>query len=485
VTGRAHRRAPGVPPTLADLLAALPPARGGRIIGDPGTAVTGMTHDSRQVAAGSLFACVRGAHHDGHDHAAVAVAAGAVALLVDRELADVGVGQLAVDEVRLAMGPVAAAVHGEPSRALTVVGVTGTNGKTTTSYLLAAITRAAGMATTIIGTLSGTKTTPEAPELQARLAAAAAAGDTAVVMEVSSHALALHRVDGTRFAAATFTNLGNDHLDLHGTVEEYFRAKARLFSPELAAIGVANADDPHGRLLLDAAPIEMVSYSLADAADLVVTSDHHELTWRGARLWVPLGGAFNVANTLAAATTAAAIGIDTDAIVTGLAAAVAVPGRFERVRVAGGRDDIVAIVDYAHTPDGLAEVVAAARAIAAGDVVIVFGAGGDRDHPKRPRMGAVAAAGADRVVVTSDNPRSEDPAAIIGAVLSGVHPDHRARVVVEPDRAAAIALAIDGARPGDVVVVAGKGHETTQTIGERVLPFDDREVVRRLLERHP
>jgi UDP-N-acetylmuramoyl-L-alanyl-D-glutamate--2,6-diaminopimelate ligase len=246
---------------------------------------------------------------------------------------------------------------------------------------------------------------------------------------------------------------------------------------------VSNADDPHGQLLLDAAPIEMVPYSLADAADVVVTADHHELTWRDARLWVPLGGAFNVANTLAAATTAAAIGIEIDAIVAGLAAAGGVPGRFERVRVAGGGDDIAAIVDYAHTPDGLAEVIAAARAIATGDVVIVFGAGGDRDHPKRPRMGAVAAAGADRVVVTSDNPRSEDPAAIIGAVLSGVHPDHRARVVVEPDRATAIALAIDGARAGDVVIVAGKGHETTQTIGSKSLPFDDRAVVRELLER--
>jgi UDP-N-acetylmuramoyl-L-alanyl-D-glutamate--2,6-diaminopimelate ligase len=483
VIRRGPHRATGAPPSLADLLAALPPARRGRILGDPATAVTGMTHDSRQVEAGTLFACVRGAHHDGHRYAAAAVAAGAAALLVDRELADVGVGQLAVDETRLAMGPVASAVYGDPSLALTVLGVTGTNGKTTTSHLLASITHAAGKATTVIGTLSGTKTTPEAPELQARLASAAASGDTAVVMEVSSHALALHRVDGTRFTAATFTNLGNDHLDLHGTVEEYFRAKARLFTPELTTIGVSNADDPHGRLLLDAAPIDMVPYSRADAADLVVTADHHELTWRGARLWVPLGGGFNVANTLAAATTAAVIGIDTAAIATGLAAAATVPGRFERVRVRDGRDDIAVIVDYAHTPDGLAEVIAAARQVATGDVVVVFGAGGDRDHPKRPRMGAVAAAGADRVVVTSDNPRSEDPAAIIGAVLSGVHPDHRGRVTVEPDRAAAIALAIDGARPGDVVVVAGKGHETTQTIGDQVVPFDDRDVVRQLLER--
>jgi UDP-N-acetylmuramoyl-L-alanyl-D-glutamate--2,6-diaminopimelate ligase len=467
--------------TLGAVLVALPPTHRGRLVGDPSTRITSMTHDSRQVTAGELFACLRGALHDGHVFAAAAVAAGAAALMVDHELADVGVGQLVVSDTRLAIGPVAAAVYDEPSRGLEMIGVTGTNGKTTTTHLLAAILRAAGRPTSANGTLSGAKTTPEAPELQQRLAAARAAGDRAVVMEVSSHALALHRVDGTRFAAAVFTNLGNDHLDLHGTVEAYFRAKARLFSPELAAIGVANADDPHGRLLLDAAPIEMVPFCLADATDVVVTADHHELTWRGARLSVALGGAFNVANTLAAATTAAALGVAPADVAAGLATAEPVPGRFERVAAPGGDDDVAIIVDYAHTPDGLAEVIAAARAIADGRVVIVFGAGGDRDHPKRPRMGAVAAAGADRVVVTSDNPRSEDPAAIIDAVLSGVDPDDRARVVVEPDRAAAIALAVAGAAAGDVVVVAGKGHETTQTIGDSVVPFDDRDVVRRLL----
>jgi UDP-N-acetylmuramoyl-L-alanyl-D-glutamate--2,6-diaminopimelate ligase len=484
VTGRAPRSQPGTAPALADLVTAVPSPRHPRIVGDPAIRVTAMTHDSRLVGPGTLFACVRGERHDGHDFAAAAVAAGASALLVDRELADVGVGQLAVDDVRLAMGPVAAAVYGEPSRDLTVVGVTGTNGKTTTTQLLAAIMRAAGRPTTVIGTLSGPKTTPEAPELQERLAGAVAAGDGAVVMEVSSHALAMHRVDGTRFAAATFTNLGNDHLDLHGTAEEYFRAKARLFTPELSAVGISNADDPHGQLLLDAATIEMVPFSLADAGDLVVTADHHTLTWRGVRLTVGLGGAFNVANTLAAATTAAALGVDVAAIAAGLAAAAAVPGRFERVRGTDGRDDVAVIVDYAHTPDGLTEVLAAARAVTAGRVIVVFGAGGDRDHPKRPRMGAAAAAGADQVVVTSDNPRSEDPAAIISDVLSGMDPTDRRRVAVEPDRAAAIALAIAGADAGDVVVVAGKGHETTQTIGDRIVPFDDREVVRRILSEH-
>ena len=441
-----------------------------------------MTHDSRLVAPGHLFACVRGEHHDGHRYAAGAVRAGASALLVDHVVdLDAPVGQLVVSDTRLAMGPVASGVYGHPSRAMRVVGVTGTNGKTTTCALLAAILRHAGQPTTVMGTLSGTKTTPEAPELQARLAAAHDGGDRFVVMEASSHALALHRVDGTRFAAAVFTNLGADHLDLHGTPEAYFRAKARLFTPELAAIGVTNIDDAHGRLLLDAAPIEMVPFGAADATDVVVAADHHELTWRGMRIVVGLGGRFNVANTLAAATTAAVLGIAPDVIAAGLAGAAVVPGRFERVLPThGDGGGIIAIVDYAHTPDGLEEVVRSARAVSAGRVIVVFGAGGDRDHPKRPRMGEIVARLADVAVVTSDNPRSEDPDAIISAVLSGI--EDRTGVLVEPDRAAAIAAAVRVARAGDVVIVAGKGHETTQTIGDVVLPFDDREVVRRALD---
>jgi UDP-N-acetylmuramoyl-L-alanyl-D-glutamate--2,6-diaminopimelate ligase len=484
VTTRADDPASAARPgtALADLLPTVPVALAPVIDGDPSATVTAMTHDSRLVGPGHLFACVRGEHHDGHGYAAGAVRDGATALLVDH-VVDVGrsVGQLVVSDTRLAMGPVAAGVYRFPSRALRVVGITGTNGKTTTCALLAAILRAAGQPTTVIGTLSGAKTTPEAPELQARLAAARDAGDRAVVMEASSHALALHRVDGTRFAAAVFTNLGVDHLDLHGTPEAYFRAKARLFTPELSAVGVTNVDDAHGRLLFDAAPVEMVPYSLDDATDVVVAADHHELTWRGERLVVGLGGRFNVANTLAAATTAGVLGIEPDVIARGLAAADVVPGRFERVLPSrGDGGGVVAIVDYAHTPDGLEEVVTSARAVTAGRVIVVFGAGGDRDHPKRPRMGEVVARLADVAVVTSDNPRSEDPGAIISAVLSGM--EDRTGVIVEPDRAAAIATAVGMARAGDVVVVAGKGHETTQTIGADVLPFDDREVVRRALD---
>ena len=464
---------------LEEVLAELPPARAGRIVGDASVTVTAMTHDSHRVAPATLFACVRGTHHDGHEFAPTAVSSGAAAVLVDHEVG-VDVPQLVVDDVRLAMGPAAAAINGHPSRAMTVVGITGTNGKTTTTHLLAAILQASGMPTNEIGTLSGAHTTPEAPDLQAQLDDARRAGIEGVVMEVSSHAMAMHRVDGTRFAAAVFTNLGTDHLDLHGTVEEYFRAKASLFTPELAAVGVTNFDDAHGRLLLDSAGIEMVPYSASMISDVDVGADRHAYTWHGRRIEVGLGGGFNVANSLAAATTAEILGVGTDDIVAGLAAAGPVPGRFELIAAPAGRPAV--IVDYAHTPDGLENVIAAARRVASGRVLVVFGAGGDRDHAKRPAMGAVAAALADRVIVTSDNPRSEDPAAIISDVIGGVAGGDRAKVVVESDRRAAIAMAFRQAGADDVVVVAGKGHETTQTIGEDVLPFDDRAVVRELLQ---
>jgi UDP-N-acetylmuramoyl-L-alanyl-D-glutamate--2,6-diaminopimelate ligase len=463
---------------LHALLAELTPARAGRIVGDAATTVTGMTLDSGCVELSTLFACTRGARYDGHDFAPAAVAAGASALLVDHEL-DLPVAQLVVDDVRLAMGAVAAAVHDHPSRAMTLVGITGTNGKTTTCHLLASIMREAGMPTKVIGTLSGLHTTPEAPDLQAQLAEARRAGIEAVAMEVSSHAMAMHRADGTWFAAAVFTNLGTDHLDLHGTVEEYFRAKASLFTPDMAAVGVSNVDDAHGRLLLDAAEIDMVPYSVSDITDLEVAANRHAYTWHGRRIAVGLGGDFNVSNSLAAATAASVLGIGDDDIVSGLAGSEPVPGRFELIT--GTDDQPTVVVDYAHTPDGLEQVISAARRVAAGRVLVVFGAGGDRDHGKRPAMGAVAAALADRVVVTSDNPRSEDPAAILSAVVGGVAAADRERVVVEPDRRAAIAAALAEAGAGDVVVVAGKGHETTQTIGDRVLPFDDRAVVRELL----
>lgn len=441
--------------------------------------ITGVVHDSRSVQPGVLFCCLRGANSDGHAFAAAAVEAGAAALLVDH-LLDLDVAQVLVADTRAAMGPIASAFFGHPSRALTIVGITGTNGKTTTTSLLAAILTSAGISTGVIGTLTGKYTTPEAPELHAQLAAFVSAGCTAVVMEVSSHALALHRVGGTRFALAVFTNLGRDHLDLHGTVERYFAAKASLFTPLLSAQGIANIDDPHGQILVDAAPIPMTPFASTDVRDLVVTPTSHEYTWRGERVRVGIGGAFNAMNSLAAATAAAVIGLDAHVIAAGLCSAASVPGRFESV--SAGQDFDV-IVDFAHTPDGLREALNAARNAAGdGNVIAVFGCGGDRDREKRPEMGAVAAELADRVVVTSDNPRSEDPMGIINAIVQGVAGDYRGRVVTEPDRRRAFSLAFQIARAGDVVVIAGKGHETTQTVGSTVVPFDDRAVARELLE---
>jgi UDP-N-acetylmuramoyl-L-alanyl-D-glutamate--2,6-diaminopimelate ligase len=316
--------------------------------------------------------------------------------------------------------------------------------------------------------------------LQARLASFVADGKRAVVMEVSSHALTLHRVAGCRFTMAVFTNLGRDHLDLHGTVERYFAAKASLFEPGLSDRGVANIDDLHGRLLVDGAGIPMQGFSSAELDDLVVTPTEHSYTWRGQHVRVGIGGAFNAMNSLAAATVGAALGLEPAIVAEGLASSGPVPGRFEPV--AAGQPFSV-IVDFAHTPDGLREALAAARASAdGGRVIAVFGCGGDRDREKRPEMGAVAAELADHVVVTSDNPRSEDPVEIINAIIQGVPGDYRDRVVSEPDRRRAFAAAFQVAGAGDVVVIAGKGHETTQTIGDQVVPFDDRAVARELLE---
>jgi UDP-N-acetylmuramoyl-L-alanyl-D-glutamate--2,6-diaminopimelate ligase len=448
-------------------------------VGATSVFVTGVVYDSRRVEPGSLFCCLRGVSSDGHEFAAAACAAGAVALLVDHVLA-IDVPQVVVPDTRAAMGLLSAAFFGHPSRSLTVVGVTGTNGKTTTTSLIASILESAGRPTGVIGTLTGKHTTPEAPDLQAQLAGFLAAGKQAVVMEVSSHALQLSRVTGTHFAVAVFTNLGRDHLDLHGTVERYFAAKALLFQPSLSARGIANADDPRGRLLLDAAPIPMQGFSRDDVEQLEVSPTEHRYTWRGQQVVVHIGGAFNAMNSLAAATAAAALGIEPSVVAEGLRIAAAVPGRFEPVR-AGQPFDV--IVDYAHTPDGLREALSAARsASVSGRVVAVFGCGGDRDREKRPEMGAVAAELADLVVVTSDNPRSEDPLEIINAVIQGVPDDYRRHVVSEPDRRRAFATAFQSARAGDVVVIAGKGHETTQTIGSNVVPFDDRVVARELLE---
>ena len=465
---------------LSSLLAAV---RGGpsfRVVGDPDrVAVDDVTIDSREVGPGALFCCVPGSRVDGHEFAAAAVAAGAAAILSEHEL-PVAVPQVVTDDSRRLTGWVAAACHGHPCDDLLMVGVTGTNGKTTTTHLIGSVLRHAGRSTEVLGTLSGRHTTPEAPELQRRLAAWRDSGVDSVVMEVSSHALALSRVAGARFDVAVFTNLGRDHLDLHGTTEQYFAAKAQLFTPELADVGVVNVDDVHGRLLLDTSPIPMHPYSLADVANLVVTPTQHRFRWRGVDVVVGMGGDYNASNSLAAAETCVLLGLDPADIADGLAAAPPVPGRFEPVDRGQG---FAVVVDYAHTPDGLRVALAAARrTLSTGRLIVVFGCGGDRDREKRPAMGEVAATLADSVVITSDNPRSEEPSAIINAILDGVPADYRDRVQTEADRARAIALAIGGARPGDLVLIAGKGHETTQVIGDQVIAFDDREVAGSLLE---
>jgi UDP-N-acetylmuramoyl-L-alanyl-D-glutamate--2,6-diaminopimelate ligase len=446
--------------------------------GDASVDVTAVTHDSRQVTPGALFCCVPGRTTDGHDHAPEAVAAGAVALLCERPL-DLATAQVVVADARAAMGPVASAFHGHPSHALDVVGVTGTNGKTTTTLLLQHVLTATGSDTAAIGTLSGTRTTPEATDLQALLARFRDQGKVAVAMEVSSHALALDRVRGTRFRAAVFTNLTQDHLDFHGTMEQYFAAKARLFEPDYTEVAIVNADDPHGALLTDAATVPTRVYSLRDVDDLVLDAGRSTGRWRGHPLVVPLGGAFNVSNALAALTTAVELGISDADAVAALGSAPPVPGRFESIDA--GRFRVV--VDFAHTPDGIEQALRAAREVTPGGrVIVVFGAGGDKDREKRPLMGAAAAAGADLVIVTNDNPRGEDPASIAAAVVDGTR-GAAAEVRVELDRRAAIAMALAEARPGDIVVVAGKGHETEQIVGTTALPFDDRAVVREELAR--
>lgn len=464
---------------LAELLA---PIGVVRIAGDASECrVTSVTHDSRRVTAGAVFCCLPGARFDGREFASDAIARGAVSLLVDREISglDPRFPQIVVDDVRRAMGRLAAAFWGNPSRDITVVGVTGTNGKTTTTQLLASIMDAAGWATDTIGTLGGGLTTPESTDLQERLATDRDRGVRGVAMEVSSHALLLHRVSGTWFATGVFTNLSQDHLDLHGDMESYFEAKATLFDREACGFGVVNVDDAYGRRLLDR-DLPIVPFSVADLDDVNVTATCHSYTWERQSIRVPLGGSFNVANSLAAATVAREIGLPTEAIVEGLRRVRPVPGRLEIIDCG---QDFTVVVDYAHTPDGLTNILRTLRETApTARISVVFGCGGDRDRAKRPLMGEVAATLADEVVITSDNPRSEDPRAIVEAIAAGV-PDHlRPRVSIEVDRAEAIRRALGRAGAGDVVVIAGKGHETTQSIGGVDRPFDDRVEVRRVLE---
>ncbi len=437
--------------------------------------VTSITLDSRSAEEGSLYCCIVGRRVDGHAYAPAAVENGAGSLLVERWL-DVPVPQVRVASTRTAIGPIAAAFWGHPSDVLSVVGVTGTNGKTTTTHLLASVLGAAGRQTGLIGTLSGAMTTPDAPALQQTLARFVTEGCEAVAMEVSSIALEQHRVDGINFQIGVWTNLTQDHLDYHGDMESYFAAKARLFESGRCALAVVNADDPWGQRLLDGLRIPAVTYGLADARDIVTSPAGSRFSWRGVTVDLPLAGEHNVRNALAAATACAHLGVPEAAIAHGMASVPPVPGRWERVDVG---QPFTVVVDYAHTPDGLTQVLKAARSAANGhEVIVVFGCGGDRDRDKRPLMAEAATRSADVAIITSDNPRSEDPMAIIDEACAGaVGP-----VAIEPDRREAIRRAISQARPGDVVVIAGKGHEVGQIIGDTVTPFDDRLVARELLQ---
>lgn len=460
-------------------------------------AVGDVTHDSRQAGPGVLFACRPGAVADGHDFARDAVDRGSPALLVERRL-DLPVPQVLVDSVARRLGPVAAAVHGDPSRALTVAGVTGTNGKTTCATLLEAVFAAAGQPAGLIGTVatriagdevSGMRTTPEATDLQRLYRRMLAAGVRSVAMEVSSHGLELGRVNGTRFAVAMFTNLTHDHLDFHGSMEAYFAAKARLFTPAFSRAGVVNVDDPWGARLAATAtvPVTTVSTGAVPGADVVAERVVADRTgsWAVVRtgaarheLRIGMPGTFNVANGLLVLAAAGAVGIAPPVVAGVLRAPPPVPGRMERIDEG---QPFTVLVDYAHTPDSLMRVLEATRAVVAGHLIVVIGCGGDRDRDKRPAMGAAAVAGADHAVFTNDNPRSEDPARIIAAMVAGAAEVAGASWTVEPDRRAAIAAALARAAPGDAVIVAGKGHETGQQLGDHTVPFDDRQVTRALL----
>ena len=468
---------------LTDLVARVNEVAAREVFGDTNISINEITHDSQKISSGCLFCCVVGEKADGHDFAADAVKSGASAILAERKL-DVQVPQVIVDDVRTAMGYFAAEFFGRPSSQLKVIGITGTNGKTTTAHLLASVLRQQGLVTAVFGTLSGTRTTPEATDLQRLLAKELDRGCKAVVMEVSSHALSLHRVDGTNFAATVFTNLGQDHLDFHGSTESYFSAKAKLFTTQFTKTCIVNRDDQYGAKLiatLKDEKIDLQTFGLNDASEIDAQVDHLSFTWRGEKIRLVTGGYFNVMNALAAANAAAKLGVATSDIAKGLAAADAIAGRVESVS-AGQSFGVV--VDYAHTPEALQNVLDATRKLLndSGRAIVVFGCGGDRDHQKRPKMGKVACDSADVVFITSDNPRLEDAAVIAKQIKAGCDPSSKKAIYVILDRRDAIAQAFSVARSGDIVVIAGKGHESTQTIGTNEIEFNDVAVSRELLK---
>jgi UDP-N-acetylmuramoyl-L-alanyl-D-glutamate--2,6-diaminopimelate ligase len=496
-------------------------------------AVSGVAYDSRAVAPGEVFVALKGQHADGTSFARQAIERGAAAIVSEQPAPpDVRIPWAIVEDARLALAILAAAFYRDPSREMRVIGITGTNGKTTTAYLIAAILEAAGVRSGLLGTVAyrigdeyreATRTTPEAPDVQALLREMVSRGCGACAMEVSSHALSLRRVDGITFAAAVFTNLTRDHLDFHQDMDEYFRAKRRLFEMlPRDAPSLLNVDDPRGAALAEAGGRPM-TYAVSRPADITPGALSFSLEGLSFDVHTPRGtlhvrsklvGRPNVYNILAAVSTATAFNLPFDAIERGLQALEGVPGRFQVV--SGPNDDVTVVVDYAHTDDALRNLLETARPLTSGRLITVFGCGGDRDRTKRPLMGVVAGRLSDLIVITSDNPRSEDPNRIIEEIQRGITPDTRRpqtlresqgrpdqdRGATSPgrpdsdegresgqspltivDRRAAIVKAIELARPGDLVLVAGKGHEKYQVIGDRVLPFDDVAVARDALAR--
>jgi UDP-N-acetylmuramoyl-L-alanyl-D-glutamate--2,6-diaminopimelate ligase len=468
-------------------------------IAEAGVEVSGLAYDNRAVEPGDLFFCVRGETADGHDFASAAVEAGAEALVVERPL-DLEVAQAVVASSRAAMAPAAVALFGDPTAELRLAGITGTNGKTTTAFLVRHLLESAGIRAGLLGTVKRVvggvsedveRTTPEAIDLQRTFRRMLDAGDRACVMEVSSHALALHRTDGVRFAVAAFTNLTQDHLDFHAGMEDYFGAKRRLFdAPRRPGTAVINVDDPYGarlaRELAGEGPPLITCSAAGGDAELRATDVSFDAT--GARfrcvsaegdveVRLRLPGEFNVANALGALAIARELGVPLEAGAAAVGEADRVPGRMEPIEEGQA---FAVLVDYAHTPDSVENVLRATRRLTDGRLIAVIGAGGDRDREKRPLMGAAAARLADVAIVTSDNPRSEEPEAIIAEILAGMNgPGAVAEIEAEVDRRAAIAKALARARPGDAVVIAGKGHEQGQEFEDgRKIPFDDREVAR-------
>ncbi len=476
-------------------LAALAGVVSGELLGsvDPSLLLTDVTHDSRQAGPGCLYVAIVGERFDGHDFAGRAADLGSPAVCVSRRLEEDRVAQILVEDTRMALGPLASAVHGSPSSAMNVVGITGTNGKTTVAHYLNSIGTAAGIKSGLIGTIhtrlggetiEAVRTTPEASDFQRLLGDMRDKGVGLVAVEVSSHGLTLGRVRATRFAVAAFTNLSQDHLDFHGDMAAYFDAKKSLFEEYEVGTAVVNVDDHAGREIVDRYRGALVSVGEAGDVRTEQVGTHSGKTsfdlhtpWGSARVEAPLVGRFNVDNAAVAAGSALATGIGFEEVIGGLNALEGVPGRFE---VVSGDDPVLVIVDYAHTPDGVGKVISAARELTSRHVIALVGAGGDRDRGKRPHMGAAASA-ADLAIITSDNPRSEDPDEIGRAVLEGV--EGGTEVIYELDRSMAIDRAVAEAVAGDVVLILGRGHEPFQEAGDEKTPFDDRVVARNALRR--